>query len=71
MVQAALIVETNAKFRSNLIPTDQSIAEIAGQKEDEPIVSVIKRLRKPHSFNLFSLSYFLNSKKGSHQRFPV
>ena len=58
MVQPALIVETNAKFRSNLIPTDQSIVEIVGQNEDAQIVSAIKRLRKTRSFNIFSFSCF-------------
>jgi 3-hydroxymyristoyl/3-hydroxydecanoyl-(acyl carrier protein) dehydratase len=46
IVQSALIAVTNVKFRSNLIPADQSIVEIVGQKEDEHVVSVTSNLRE-------------------------
>ena len=32
--QSVLIVAKNAKFHSNLIPTDQFTAEIVGQRKD-------------------------------------
>ena len=45
-MQSALIAVTNVRFRSNLILADQSIVEIVGQKEDEQVVSVTRRLRE-------------------------
>ena len=54
IVQSALIAETNAKFHSNLIPAGQSIVEIVGQNEDEPIVSVTRRLRERKVLAFFS-----------------
>jgi hypothetical protein len=70
-VQSALIVVTNAKFRSNLIPADQYIAEIVGQKEDEQIVFVTRSLRERIVLTVFSpFYYFLNRHKCSHQLFP-
>ena len=46
IVQSALNAVTNVKFHSNLILADQSIVEIVGQKEDEQVVSVTRRLRE-------------------------
>jgi predicted acyltransferase len=70
IVQSALIAVTNVKFRSNLILAGQSIVEIVGQKEDEQVVSVTRRLRERIVLT-FLLSHFLNSKNCNHQLFPV
>lgn len=46
IMQSALIAVKNVRFHSSLIPTDQSIVEIVGQKEDEHVVSVTRCLRE-------------------------
>jgi hypothetical protein len=61
-VQSALIAEMNVKFRSNLIPADQSIVEIVGQREDGHVVSVTRRLRERAVFNLFFSTFFKQQK---------
>jgi hypothetical protein len=58
MVQSALIVETNAKFRSNLIPAGKYIVEIVGQKEDEQTVSVTRCLREHAVLAFFYSTFF-------------
>jgi hypothetical protein len=63
IVQSALIAEMNVKFRSNLIPADQSIVEIVGQKEDGHVASVTKRLRERTVLTIFYFfSYCLATK---------
>jgi len=71
IVQSALNAVTNVKFHSNLILADQSIVEIVGQKEDELVVSVTRRLRERIVSTFFYFPHFLNSKNCNHQRFPV
>jgi hypothetical protein len=71
IVQSVLIAVTNVRFHSNLILADQSIVEIVGQKEDEQVVSVTRRLCERIFFNLFYFPHFLNSKNCNHQRFSV
>jgi len=44
IMQSALSAVKNVRFHSNLILADQSIVEIVGQKEDEQVVSVTRRL---------------------------
>jgi len=61
-MQSALSAAKNVKSHSNLIPADQSIAEIVGQKEDEPVVSVTRRLRE-RTFSTFLLSTFFKQQK--------
>jgi hypothetical protein len=61
-VQSALIAVTNVKFRSNLILADQSIVEIVGQKEDEQIVSVTRRLRERIVSTFFISTFFKQQK---------
>ena len=46
IMQSALSAVKNVRFHSNLIPADQSIVETVGQKEDEQVVSVTRRLRE-------------------------
>jgi len=70
-MQSALIAVTNVKYHSNLIPTDQSIVEIVGQKEDEHVVSVTRRLRERTFSASFYFPHFLNIKNCNRQRFPV
>jgi hypothetical protein len=62
IVQSALIAVTNVKFRSNLILAGQSIVEIVGQKEDEQVVSVTRRLRE-HIVSTFFISTFFKQQK--------
>lgn len=62
IVQSALIAVTNAKFHSNLTLADQSIVETVGQKEDEQVVSVIRRLRES-IVSTFLLSTFFKQQK--------
>ena len=62
IVQSALIAVTNVKFHSNLILADQSIVEIVGQKEDEQVVSVTRRLRERIVSTFFYFPHFLNRK---------
>jgi len=70
-VQSALSAVKNAKFHSSLTQTGQSIVEIAGQKEDEQVVSVTSRLRE-HIFSKFFYFFFILSIKNcNHQRFLV
>ena len=63
MMQYALIAEQNVKFRSNLIPRDQYIVEIVGQKEDEQVVSVTKHLLERKVLTFFIFSYFFKQQK--------
>ena len=69
IVQSALIAVTNVNFHSNLILADQSIVETVGQKEDEQVVSVTRRLRE-RIVSTFYFSHFLDSKNCNHQLFP-
>jgi hypothetical protein len=62
-VQSALIAETNVKFRSNLIPADQSIVEIVGQKEDGHVASVTRRLRKRIVLTIFCFFHIFKQQK--------
>jgi len=54
IMQSAPSAAKNVKSHSNLIPADQSIAEIVGQKEDEHAVSVTRCSRE----RVFSTSLF-------------
>jgi hypothetical protein len=71
MVQSALSAVKSAKFHSNLIPAGQFIVETVGQKEDEQVVSVIRRLRERIFSTSFYFPHFLNIKNCNHQRFQV
>ena len=62
IVQSALIAVTNVKFHSNLILAGQSIVEIVGQKEDEQVVSVTRRLRE-RIVSTFLFSTFFKQQK--------
>ena len=62
IVQSALIAVTNVKFHSNLILADQSIVEIVGQKEDEQVVSVTRRLRERIVSNFLFSTFFKQPK---------
>jgi len=62
-VQSALIAVTNVKFRSNLILAGQSIVEIVGQKEDEQVVSVTRRLRERIVSTFFYFPHFFKQQK--------
>lgn len=68
IMQSALIAVKNVRFHSSLIPTDQSIVEIVGQKEDEHVVSVTRCLRE-RTFPTVLFSTFLNSKNCNYQFF--
>jgi hypothetical protein len=57
MMQSALSAVKNVKFHSNLIPAGQSIVETVGQKEDEHVVSVTRRLRE-RIISTFYFPYF-------------
>jgi hypothetical protein len=61
-VQSALSAVKNVRFHSSLIPADQSIVEIVGQKEDEHVVSVTRRLRE-RTFSTFFFSIFFKQQK--------
>jgi hypothetical protein len=63
IVQSALIAVTNVKFRSNLILAGQSIVEIVGQKEDEHVVSVTRRLRESIVSTFFLFPHFFKQQK--------
>ena len=63
IVQSALIAVTNVKFRSNLILAGQSIVEIVGQKEDEQVVSVTRRLRERIVSTFFYFPHFFKQQK--------
>ena len=69
-MQSALIAVTNVKFRSNLILAGQSIVEIVGQKEDEQVVSVTRRLRE-RIVSTFLFSTFFKQQKLQSSAFPV
>ena len=71
ILQSALSVVKNVRFHSNLTPAGQSIVEIVGQKEDEHVVSVTRRLRERIFSASFYFPHFLNSKNCNHQPFPV
>ena len=62
MVQSALSAVKNVRCHSNLTPTDQSIVEIVGQKEDEQVVSVTRRLRE-RTFSTVLFSTFFKQQK--------
>jgi predicted DNA-binding helix-hairpin-helix protein len=62
MMQSALSAVNNVRYHSSLIPTDQSIVEIVGQREDEQVVSVTRRLRERIFLTSFYFSRFLTSK---------
>ena len=62
IVQSALSAVTNVKFRSNLILAGQSIVEIVGQKEDEHVVSVTRRLRERIVSTFFIITFFKQQK---------
>ena len=62
IVQSALSVVKNVRFHSNLILADQSIVEIVGQKEDEQVVSVTRRLRE-RIVSTFFFSIFFKQQK--------
>jgi hypothetical protein len=70
IMQSALSAVKNVKDHSNLILADQSIVEIVGQKEDEHVVSVTRRLRE-HRFSTILFSTYLNSKTCNSKHFPV
>jgi hypothetical protein len=63
MMQSALSAVKNVRFHSNLTQTDQSIVEIVGQKEDEHVVSVTRRLRERIFPNFSIFSTFFNHQK--------
>jgi len=62
MMLSALSAVKNAKFHSSLIPADQSIVEIVGQKEDEHAVSVTKHLRERIVSTFFIITFFKQQK---------
>lgn len=67
-MQSALSAVKNVRSHSNLIPTDQSIVEIVGQKEDEQVVSVTRRLRE-RTFPTVLFSTFFKQQKLSSSAF--